>query len=210
MTPGHGAATVCHRVIVRLRDGPSTGRRLRAGTAKTRKALAKTNHRSRLTHPRPRAYVAAPSGASAWEGALGRVPRNRPGGGAPASAGAQLGRLRPEEHGGRTPLRGPRAPSRCLSLPSETGFAPEPADRRTPRGWRLRPKLPRGFPRAAPVRRGDLSASEVPGHAPGSIPPMDTPRPRVLGLGPVQVRHLVSGSVEPDKSVLRILDGPPQ
>jgi hypothetical protein len=71
-----------------------------------------------------------------------------PGSGAPASAGAQLGRLRPEEHGGRTPLRGPRAPSRCLSLPSETGFAPEPADRRTPRGSRLRPKLPRGFPRS--------------------------------------------------------------
>jgi hypothetical protein len=39
-----------------------------AGTAKTGSAVAKTNHRSRLTRSSPVAYVAAPFGASAREG----------------------------------------------------------------------------------------------------------------------------------------------
>ena len=94
------------------------------------------------------------------EGALGTVLRNQPGRREPqgdnrpgtweqrtgfgrdAARKASAGRARRENA-----PSGARAPSRYLSLPSETGFAPAPAERRTPRGLRLRPRLPRGFPR---------------------------------------------------------------
>ena len=93
---------------------------------------------------------------------------------------------------------GARAPSRYLSLPSETGFAPAPAERRTPRGLRLRPRLPRGFPRRQypggwrrpPPADGAPTPSRAVATCPGGWrrpPPADgapTPSRAVVGCAP--------------------------